>query len=41
MTIALLLSSSAQKSDICPLPKEVAGGEAGACAGADYHELGF
>lgn len=35
MTIALLLSSSAQKWDICPFPKEVAGGDAGACAGAD------
>lgn len=35
MSIPLLLSSSAQKLDSCPFPKEVAGGEAGACAGAD------
>lgn len=41
MTTALLFSSSAQKLDICPFPKEVAGGEAGACAAADYHELCF
>jgi len=32
---AFLLSSSAQKLGICPFPKEVTGGEAGACAGAD------
>lgn len=34
MTTALLLSSSAQKLGICPFPKEMAGGETDASAGA-------